>query len=70
MTPRMPKAWSTFKIQCHCRHTVHDATISRLTPESPATKLLSLDGRGLPGKTIPLRGDRREHTIEMEDRVE
>ncbi|MFZ0427378.1 MAG: hypothetical protein WAO20_04620 [Acidobacteriota bacterium] len=66
----MRTSWSTFKIHCRRRHTVHDATIGRLTPESPATKLLSLDGRGLPGKTIPLRGDRREHTIEMEDRVE
>jgi cellobiose phosphorylase len=65
LAPHMPKAWATFKIHYRYRQTPYHITITRLATDSPGTSLLSLDGGELPGDTIPLKDDRREHTVEM-----
>ncbi len=70
LIPRMPRAWSTYKIHYRFQHTVYHITITRLAPDSADTNLLSLDGQPLSGQTIPLQDDRREHTVEMKLRAE
>jgi cellobiose phosphorylase len=70
LTPRLPKAWSSFKIHYRYHHTVYHITISRLAPDSPDKAILFLDGRAISEKTIPLRDDRREHAVELKIRVE
>ena len=65
LAPRMPKAWTSFKIHYRYRQTVYHITIARLGPDAVGTNLLSLDGQALPGATIPLRDDRHEHAVEM-----
>jgi cellobiose phosphorylase len=65
VAPHMPKAWATFKIHYRYRQTPYHITITRLAADSPGTSLLSLDGEELSGATIPLKDDRREHTVEM-----
>lgn len=47
---------------------VYHITITRLAAESDDANLLSLDGQGMSGKTIPLRDDRLEHAVEMKVR--
>jgi cellobiose phosphorylase len=64
LDPRMPKSWTTYKIHYRYRQTVYHITITRLAAESADTNRLSLDGRELAGKTIPLQDDRLEHAVE------
>jgi cellobiose phosphorylase len=68
LTPRLPKAWTTFKIHYRYRRTVYHITITRLAAGSADTNLLSLDGQEVSGITIPLRDDRHEHAVEMKIR--
>jgi cellobiose phosphorylase len=66
LVPRMPKAWSSYKIHYRYRQTVYHITISR-HPDVSATQLIvSLDGRDLPEATIPLVDDHVEHFVEMQ----
>jgi cellobiose phosphorylase len=68
LAPRLPNAWTTFKIHYRYRQTVFHITIARLDADSSGASLLTLDGQGMPGDTIPLRDDRREHVVEMKIR--
>jgi cellobiose phosphorylase len=68
LAPRLPKTWTTFKIHYRYRQTVYHITITRLAADSADANLLSLDGQEISGKTIPLRDDRHEHTVEMKVR--
>ena len=65
LTPHLPKSWTTFKVHYRYRKTLYHITITRLAADSTAVNLLSLDGRELSGKTIPLQDDGQEHTAEM-----
>jgi cyclic beta-1,2-glucan synthetase len=64
ITPRMPKAWPSYKIHYRYRQTVYHITISRLDAGAPAPELF-LDGEQLSGKTIPLADDHREHFVDV-----
>jgi cellobiose phosphorylase len=68
LAPRLPKAWPTFKIHYRYRQTIYHITVSRLDAPSDAVNLLRLDGQALSGDAIPLKDDRREHTVEMKVR--
>ena len=68
LTPRFPKTWTTCKIHYRYRQTVYHITIDRLTDDSADAQRFSLDGQEISGKTIPLRDDRHEHTVEMKVR--
>ena len=65
LTPLLPKTWTTFKIHYRYRQTHYHLTISRLAAGSPGASQISLDGRDLPGQTIPMQDDRRDHAVEM-----
>jgi cellobiose phosphorylase len=68
LAPRLPNAWTTFKIHYRYRQTVYHITISRLPADAAGANQLSLDGLELSGGTLPLRDDRREHAVEMKVR--
>jgi cellobiose phosphorylase len=65
LNPRMPKAWSTYKIHYRYRQTVYHITITQLAADSTDANLLSLDGQEISGKTVPLQDDHQEHFVEM-----
>jgi cellobiose phosphorylase len=68
LAPRLPKAWTDFKIHYRYRQTVYHITIARLAENAAGANTLTLDGLGLSGDTIPLRDDRHEHVVEMKVR--
>ena len=68
LSPQLPKSWETYKIHYRYRQTVYHITIIRLAADSTDENLLFLDGQELPGPTIPLQDDRREHTVELKVR--
>jgi cellobiose phosphorylase len=68
LAPRLPKAWTTFKIHYRYRQTVYHITVTRLASDVADSSLLSLDGQEITGTVIPLRDDRREHTVELKVR--
>jgi cellobiose phosphorylase len=63
LEPRLPKSWTTFKIHYRYRQTVYHITISRAAANSAGGNQLSVDGLEMPGMTIPLQDDRREHAV-------
>jgi cellobiose phosphorylase len=65
LAPRMPRAWNTYKIHYRYRQTIYHITITRLAADPPAASRCSLDGRELPGTTIPLQDDHQEHFVEL-----
>ena len=65
LAPRMPRAWSTYKIHYRYRQTVYHITITRQAADPPAATRCSLDGQELPGTTIPLQDDHQEHFVEL-----
>src|ERR1019366_7787742 len=64
LAPRMPKAWTSFKVHYRYRQTVYHITIARRTVESPAAVPMSVDGQAVEGTTVLLCDDRREHAVE------
>jgi cellobiose phosphorylase len=68
LDPRLPKAWTTYKIHYRYRQTVYHITITRIVADSAGANLLTLDGQEISGKTIPLRNDGHEHSVEMKVR--
>ncbi|MEI7902095.1 MAG: glycosyl hydrolase family 65 protein, partial [bacterium] len=65
LTPRLPKAWATFKIHYRYRQTVYHITVTRLAADSDHTARLSLDGQELPSTTLPLTDDHLDHAVEL-----
>jgi cellobiose phosphorylase len=65
LEPRMPKTWTSFKIHYRYRQTVYHIAIVRAGGGPDGGDRLSLDGREVPGRTIPLRDDRIEHAVEL-----
>ena len=68
LLPRLPKAWTTYKIHYRYRQTVYHITITRLADGSVGANELSLDGKILTAETVPLVDDRAEHFVEMQVR--
>jgi cellobiose phosphorylase len=64
LDPRMPAAWSTYKVHYRFRQTVYHITFTRRSPESPVGSL-SVDGQAVDGRTILLCDDHREHQVEL-----
>jgi cyclic beta-1,2-glucan glucanotransferase len=65
LEPRMPNAWTTYKIHYRYRQTVYHITLTRLAADSAGANQLFLDGKLLADKTVPLVNDRCEHAVEM-----
>jgi cellobiose phosphorylase len=65
LAPRMPNAWTTFKIHYRYRQTVYHITVSRLAADAPGAETLAVDGQEVSGSTFTLRDDRAEHAVEM-----
>jgi cellobiose phosphorylase len=65
LAPRLPKAWTTFKIHYRYRQTVYHITVIRFAADSAAVNPLSVDGHAISGNAVPLRDDRAEHAVEM-----
>ncbi|MEO6246098.1 MAG: glycosyl hydrolase family 65 protein, partial [Opitutaceae bacterium] len=68
LEPRMPKQWPRYKIHYRYRQTVYHITITRLVADSSDANSLTVDGREIPGTTVPLRDDREEHVVELKIR--
>jgi len=68
LLPRLPKAWTTYKIHYRYRQTVYHITITRLADGSLGANELSLDGKILTAETVPLVDDRAEHFVEVQVR--
>jgi cyclic beta-1,2-glucan synthetase len=68
LDPRMPNAWTGFKIHYRYRSTVYHITIARLAADSAEASLLHLDGREIHGNSIPLKDDGLEHAAELKVR--
>ncbi len=64
LVPRLPHAWTSFKLTYRYRQTIYRITITKLTQGASDAALLSLDGKQLAETTIPLVDDRREHTVD------
>ena len=65
LAPRMPRSWSTYKIHYRFRETVYHITITRPAVAPRGVTRCSLDGRELPGTTIPLQDDHQEHFVDL-----
>jgi cellobiose phosphorylase len=65
LAPRLPQAWTTYKIHYRFRSTVYHITITRLAAAAPDSGGLTLDGQEMNGTTLPLRDDQQEHTAEL-----
>jgi cyclic beta-1,2-glucan synthetase len=59
--PRLPKAWSEYKIHYRYGHTRYHISIVR-SSDTPKTYL---DGKEISSDTVPLVDDKREHQIEV-----
>jgi len=65
LEPRMPQAWTRYKIHYRYCQTVYHITIIRLAADSTKVAALTLDGTEIPGPMLPLRDDRKEHAVEL-----
>ena len=65
LEPRMPQAWTSYKIHYRYGQTLYHITIARLADDAPDTAQLSVDGAQVSGTTLPLRDDGREHGVEL-----
>ncbi len=65
LVPRMPAAWTTYKIHYRFRQTVYHIIITRQAPDTQTGDQLRLDGKLLTGGVLPLIDDQREHTVEF-----
>jgi len=68
LEPRFPGEWAMFKIHYRYRQTVYHITISRGDDATGVTSVLTLDGREIPGNTLPLLDDHIEHHVELKIR--
>jgi cellobiose phosphorylase len=65
LDPRMPGHWDSYKIHYRYRQTVYHITISRFTDATPKDIRFTLDGVAVPGATLPLVNDQREHHVDL-----
>ncbi len=65
LVPRMPAAWTHYKIHYRFRQTVYHITIIRQAQDGITENQLRLDGRLLTGEVLPLIDDQHEHAVEF-----
>ena len=65
LEPRLAKSWPSYKIHYRYRQTVYHITIKRHSPNAGEVDLLTVDGTVVPGSTILLHDDGREHVAEF-----
>jgi cellobiose phosphorylase len=65
LAPRLPKAWTSFKIHYRHRQAVYHITVTRLAATSAEAASLTVDGREIPGNVLPLGGEPGEHAVEL-----
>jgi cellobiose phosphorylase len=65
IAPRMPKAWTTYKVHYRYRQTMYHITINRADQNAANETRLTLDGQEILGNTVSLRDDRNEHMVEF-----
>jgi len=65
LTPRIPRDWNGMKIHYRYYQTVYHITYVRWTEAPESVPFPTLDGKALPGRTLPLQNDRREHFAEI-----
>jgi cellobiose phosphorylase len=68
LAPRMPNAWTSFKIHYRYHQTIYHITISRLEADSADDSLICVDGHEAPGNILPLQDDHKEHIVELKVR--
>ena len=66
VSPRLPRAWETFKLHYRYRDTFYHITVKRAGAEAVAPVRLIVDGTEQPAATIQLVDDRREHIVEVD----
>jgi cellobiose phosphorylase len=64
LSPRPPRSWKSYKIHYRYHQTVYHITFTRSPVGATSGSPVSLDGQNLPGNSIPLHNDRREHFVE------
>ncbi len=65
LTPRLPKAWATCKIDYRYRQTLYRISIFTSPDGSPGTSQITLNGVELSDGVIPLVDDQGEHKVEL-----
>jgi cellobiose phosphorylase len=70
VSPRLPAAWTGFRIHYRYRETLYHITVKRLAAEAGETPFLVLDGTAIAGGAIPLVDDRRDHAAEINIRTD
>jgi len=65
LKPLLPKEWDSFRLHYRFRETFYHITVSRCVDGSGEKLGLKLDGKTIPGSTVPLIDDHREHVIEL-----
>ncbi len=65
LDPRMPAAWTSFKVHYRFRQTVYHITFGWLAADAAEAAGLRVDGQDVAGDTVSLQDDRREHAVEM-----
>jgi cellobiose phosphorylase len=65
ISPRLPPAWTGFRIHYRYRETLYHITVRRLAANSAETPFLVLDGMAIAGEAIPLADDRCDHAAEI-----
>lgn len=68
LTPLLPRKWNAITMHYRFRQTCYHIRVWRGTGDLPSGNGLSLDGQPLPGNTIPLIDDWRDHSVEMQIR--
>jgi cellobiose phosphorylase len=66
LSPRLPKKWNTLMIHYRHRQTHYRIRVTRVTGAPFDGNRLSLDGQALPGCTIPLVDDGRDHSADLQ----
>ena len=64
LSPRLPKAWTGYKIHYRYGDTPYHISIVRSSDAKTGSKTY-LDGKEISGETVPLVDDKREHQIEV-----
>jgi cellobiose phosphorylase len=64
LVPRLPKAWTAYKIHYRYGDTPYRISIVRSSDAQTGSKTY-LDGKEISGETVPLVDDKKEHQIEV-----
>jgi cyclic beta-1,2-glucan synthetase len=65
LTPRLPTSWTSCKVHYRYRQTPYHISILRVPHGLAAEDQVALDGNPIPGGSIPLVDDGREHSVEI-----